>query len=262
MTFPNTAAGQVIETRSIVELQNILKDADADTLVLLDVDDTLITPKANMFRYKNNPHHGFIDEIKNNKNTVLNFEDILSQWRAQRKTMLITPEWPAIIEDLQAKGAKVFALTQMDTGAFGVIQSMEEWRYQELLSLGFLFQDTLQDKTKIILKEDARGYCLFYHGILMTGPFTKVEVLDAFLKYLSPKKIIFVDDREKHVMSLAHYLDERHIAFTGIILRAVEELSGTPNEAIIKVQKQSLLEKALWLEDEEAIKKGSDANLP
>ena len=52
--------------------------------------------------------------------------------------MLIDDSWPEVMTSLK-KGYQVFGLTKMNTGEFGNIKSMEEWRFNELQSLNISF---------------------------------------------------------------------------------------------------------------------------
>jgi len=67
----------------------IIKNAPANTLIsiFLDVDDTIIIPKSKTFRAA--PYNQMIDRIKDNKSNYDNYEEIVSNWRLQRKVMLI-----------------------------------------------------------------------------------------------------------------------------------------------------------------------------
>lgn len=238
---------QVFETRLFQELRDILLDSDRDTLILLDIDDTIITPRANIFRYKNNEHYPFIDELKKNKAQIPNFIELLSHWRLKRKSILVHENWPNVIQELKKK-MHVFGLTQMETGSFGHIPSMEEWRYHELQEKEIIFTDCFQDK--ILIKNDL-GYSIFYKGIMMTGPFSKAEVLKEMLKGLAPKKIIFVDDRIEQIQDLASLAKEEKIGYLGIHYRGFEDVSGEVNHKIAKLQKKYFLEEGKWLEDDE-----------
>lgn len=106
------------------------------SIILIDIDDTIITPVSKAFRTL--PHNKMIDEIKKNKENYDNYEAIVSNWRLQRKAMLIDRDWPKLILKLKQE-SEVYGLTKMDTGRFGNIESVEDWRYKELKSLGITF---------------------------------------------------------------------------------------------------------------------------
>lgn len=286
---------QILQTDSFDDLKNHLLTADQQHIVLLDVDDTLITSKANVFRYKDhnnqdNKYQKLIDEMKDNKNNLPNYAEIISHWRTKRQSILVHPEWPKLIQQMK-KQSKVYALTQMDTGNFGQISSMEAWRFNELMQMEIEFSREFSpestsgkssNQNRVLLK-DHRGYAVFFEGILMTGPFTKVETLDKLIqeKYRLPQelkqaskqefrqnlyqeseqenemrapKIIFVDDRKEHVQDIGEWARARNIEYLGIIFRGVETIRGNIQDEIVQIQKDYLLNKGIWLEDEEALK--------
>nr|WP_231555828.1 hypothetical protein [Rickettsia hoogstraalii] len=115
----------------------IIKNAP-DDVSFIDVDDTIIALKSKTF--KKPPYNKMIDRIKENKSNYDNYEEIVSNWRLQRKVILIDEEWAEVINKLKAK-FPVYALTQMNTGEFGNILSTQDWRYKELKSLGIEFSD-------------------------------------------------------------------------------------------------------------------------
>ncbi|MGI4752576.1 MAG: hypothetical protein ACRYE8_02465 [Janthinobacterium lividum] len=76
---------------SASEIPELIKNIPAEALIFLDVDDTIITPKSVTFRKP--PYNQMLDRIKANKGNYDNFEEIVSNWRLQRKVMLIDEEW-------------------------------------------------------------------------------------------------------------------------------------------------------------------------
>ncbi|MFU7502825.1 MAG: hypothetical protein ACE1S7_05335 [Candidatus Tisiphia sp.] len=62
--LPHTAYAIIIPTYSIdsVTVKNLLEKIDASSLVLINIDDTIVTPKSQMFRYAN-PDRGFVEEL-------------------------------------------------------------------------------------------------------------------------------------------------------------------------------------------------------
>lgn len=182
-------------------------------LVLLDVDHTLIQPR-----------HGGAKEGMANCFTLFlrRFPGRFSQFllgliRKYRGAVLMDQSWPDVIKTLQDKGACVIALTAMDTGACGILPSIEDWRADQLKALGFCFSTPLTRKT--ILLRSEKGYACYDRGILFTGPFKKGETLDAFLTLCSliPQEIVFVDDNQRYLDDVKQTCDNRGIAFTGIL---------------------------------------------
>ncbi|WP_419234726.1 DUF2608 domain-containing protein [Rickettsia endosymbiont of Nabis limbatus] len=197
---------------SALEILELLKTTPAEASIFLDVDDTIITPQSVTFRKP--PYNQMIDRIKANKNNYDNFEEIISNWRLQRKVMLIDEEWVQVLNTLK-NDYSVYAITQINTGQSGNIDSVEDWRYKELKSSGIEFSGneklTNSGSTK---KDDA----VFYKGIFITGNHSKSGTLAKFSKDLQANFIVFVDDRKDHLKDVKEYCEKNKIGFLGICL--------------------------------------------
>lgn len=178
--------------RSVSELKNIIDDfQDLSVLLLLDVDDTIIKPKNN--------YNKQIDEFKalhsqsNEKNEKDHYEHLISAWRLEREVVLTDRGWPEFIKNLSKS---VFALTKMDVGKFGLIESVEEWRYKELQSLDIKFThhspiDGINYEQPINLNiNDAT----FFKGIFYTGNASKGAIVEKLLQHQQYDLVVFVDD--------------------------------------------------------------------
>lgn len=243
---------QIIPVHTIQEVQKALSTIDDDSVIFIDVDDTLITPKSNGFR-ATSPYRFLIDDLKKNRDHYPNFEAILSHWRLQRKTILVCQEWPQLINTLKQKHP-VYALTKMETGPIGDIPSMEKWRYEELVGKGISFTPTFNGASEETFVTDSSKTHppTFYKGIFITGSFHKSDVIRAFLKTQHPQQIVLIDDRPEYLQDAIEECNRQSIPFLGILFKGTELIPGQPDPKIAEFQKQYLLEKAQWLEDEEA----------
>lgn len=226
----------------------IIENAPTDTSIFFDVDDTFLTPKSKTFRKA--PYNKMIDRIKENKSNYDNYEEIVSNWRLQRKVILIDEEWAEVINKLKAK-FPVYALTQMNTGEFGNILSMQDWRYKELKSLGIEFSD---NEELAACSSGQKDDAICYKGIFITGNHSKSGTLSKFSDELNTSFIVFVDDREKHVEDVRDYCKKNKIGFLGILFDGLKHLTGEPDLKLAAFQESYLIENAKWLEDEEAYK--------
>ncbi len=226
-----------------------IKDSPKGTVIFIDVDDTLITPKSNSFR-TGNEEVNLIDQIKNNQNIYSNYEEIISNWRLARKVILVDQAWPEAINELK-KDYKVFALTKMNTGKFGNIESMEEWRYRELKSLNIEFSKIPELENKPY-HDDSPSY---YQGIFMSGSALKSQAIDQFLSILKPFHIILIDDKIDFLKDVSKFCQERKILFTGILYRGVDRIPGMLDRETRDIQFEYLVKKARWLEDDQVHKK-------
>lgn len=234
------------------QIADSLKELPRHSLIFIDVDDTIITPASKAFRVP--AHHQIIDEIKRNKELYPHSEIIVSNWRLQRKIQLVDPLWPALIQDLK-KDHSVFGLTKMDTGHYGVIPSMESWRYEELKKLGIEFsQDERLTEHKLPNNMTLSNTPSFYKGIFFTGFASKGDVVRSYQDHLLPScpHISLIDDRQEQLEDIGSLCETLSIPFTGIHFSGASAISPQPDAAIMAFQKNYLLENYKWLEDDEA----------
>jgi hypothetical protein len=147
---------------------------DKKILVVLDIDDTIIQPAVRL-----NP---LIDALKTaavenstNQAEVSLINQLVAEWRLKREVILTDDSWPTLLQRLQ-ETVKVVALTKMDTGAFGHIKSIEEWRYNELKDKGLVFKEAAQDEVELFPKGGS-----YYAGIYFTGNENKGNILQNFI---------------------------------------------------------------------------------
>lgn len=231
-----TAPYNIIQNAS--ELSPYMEDLPKNTLILFDIDDTLITPVSQTF---SSPYKKMIDEIKANKNKYTNYEEIISTWRLNRKIKLTDSNWPDVINRLKTRFL-VLALTKMDTGPVGKISSTEEWRSQELESLGLLFSS----KTPKLIQNQGSS---FYKGVIFTGSCKKSEALQYHVKVSDFEHVVMIDDREEHLTDIKKLCETHNIPYTGICF-SVPQINIQSD--IPKLQYQYLTEKHTWLEDANA----------
>lgn len=241
---------------TMIEVQNaqaILQHVDqlsSQTLVLIDLDNTLITPVSKAFRVTPN----LIDDIKKNKNNTKNFINLLSHWRLQRKIMLVDPQWPTVLATLKKKHASIYGFTKIETGSFGIISSMEKWRYKEIKSLSLEFSN--HKKLQAFSDRVAQGIIngpLFYYGIFMTGAGSKSEVLKLFQPVLVLDQIIMIDDRLEQLEEVRTFCKSESISFLGILFKGIERFQDRADPNVVAFQRDYLIKHSQWLEDEAAI---------
>lgn len=238
---------------NLKQISGVLNELCQGDLCLVDVDDTLITPCASICQGNQN----FIQELKTKRDQFPAFENLLGNWRLQRKTRLVEDAWPVQLQKLLNQHVTVAALTKIETSTFGPIDSMEDWREHELSTFGLRFTTPIAGQDSFKVLESDQGYSCFNKGILCTGPFTKSEVLKAFLPYLpsSPQKIVVIDDRQEQLTELNQFAEERRLPFCGIFYRAVELKRKIPDPTVVDFQKNHFLQTHQWLEEEEATRR-------
>ena len=137
--------------------------------------------------------------------------------------------------------------TGMNTGPYGSLPSLEEWRYSHLKSLGF--QGSYGDL--IFSLPNFKRNPVFYKGVLATDLESKGPVLGAFLDQvgLKPHKIVMFDDHLSDLQSVQKECEKRGIAFQGYQYQRAH--SKPWDEALIQFQAEYLIKHKRWLNDEE-----------
>ncbi len=252
-----TLQAEISQIRSFQEAEAILATTDKNTLVLFDVDETLIywADKIQYPKFKSQwqDMKKMAWERAGDRQTLLRSKIFL-----KCKKVLIEPFVADIIRQLQDREVKVLALTKMESGNYGIIPLMEEWRYQELRDLGITFKswsDHRMEFSQCVTREN--NYPVFYKGILVTNRHEKGEVLGAFLDTIferegyKPDRVMLFEDQIGNLQSVEQELASRGIAFEGYhYLGPYPDAEFDP--IIAQYQLDYLHDHEEWLTDEEA----------
>ncbi len=211
------------------EVSEIFDSLDDKALCIFDVDDTLLYSKDPIFQ--NSWSESWSMKLLWNSLLPSYLFQFFDQHYINRLISIIfnSIELEVIelsivkkIKLLQARGVWCIALTSMEQGAFGVIPSMEEWRFEHLKQLGYEFNF---DSTKPIfeLKDEMfdKRVPLFYRGILCANHHRKGHVLKKYLETLGsrPSQVIFFDDIAKEVISVQKAMDEYGVPCQAFVYR-------------------------------------------
>jgi len=245
-----------------------LKTADESTLVVFDIDNTL-TYEVNVFRQKwfANTAAGkqfwqIVQKYYQSMPRPAEFKTMVDSKRmkyfsADRPVESMTT---SVVDMIQHSGAKVIALTACKTGAYGLIDCMEEWRVEKLSDIGIDFSGSFAEQKIIIdaLTDRAGKYPVFYKGIMLSeeDSIEKGAALGAFLDrvQLRPGKVLFFDDKRCNLQSVQAEMARRSIPFMGYEYTAVEKLPRRYNPAILQCQLDHLKEYGEFISDETATK--------
>ncbi|WP_010298925.1 DUF2608 domain-containing protein [Candidatus Odyssella thessalonicensis] len=263
--FCNLCFADIIQTSDIKCIETTLQSADQDTLVIFDIDDVLLFPKDQILRSENRK---YLKELSSRLERLVGEEEaqlLYSIIFEQRQNGPVDPKMRDLISNLQSQGIKVLALTNCFTGAFGKIKSLEEWRCHELHKHGYHFDQSwpaLKAKQFHDLNKQENGLStknnsipMFIRGTVFTSSVSKGKALQAFLKYaqLSPKRIIFIDDKERHLKSVQRVALAHNISFTGIKYTAADDLAREAlNKQRAELQFEVLKKDKKWMADSEA----------
>lgn len=156
------------------------------------------------------------------KNSYINFRSIVMQ---DMSMYLLDNKWPLLISVLQSRGIKTVLLTACATGKFGIIDSMEEWRQNQLLAFGIDFKKSWMDQEYIKFTEFtpsirfSGGIPTFSDGMLFSEDISKGKTLRAFLAKVKNRKfnkVVFIDDKIENLKSIESISQILGIEFVGI----------------------------------------------
>ena len=216
---------------SYQELLPMVDTIDKDTLVVFDIDNTLITSPITRRRpwFKALFSINYIELIK------VGWDDYFSQLWLDAPFKIIEPVAIELIEKLKDKGVTVLALTSLQSGPYGVIPNMAESRYMMLKKMGIEFSQNYADTTFTNFPEHESSYPKLYKGILFANRQNKGAVLEAFLNYaqLKPKKIIAFENRISKLKLLENKANELGIQFVGYQYIRVKKVKNHEHRRII-----------------------------
>jgi hypothetical protein len=200
---------EVIETQHFKEIQNHLS---SDTLILLDIDDTLLIPVQMLgcdewfqCRLEFHQSQGL------SKNDSL--EKSLAEWEAVRhltKMEIVEPGSEAVVAALQKQNYKVMGFTTQGL-------ALATRTCQQLNEAGIDLACSAPSSCDHYLTVGEHGV-LFRGGILFTSGSHKGKALFGFLDQLGyfPKRIVFINDKASHLRSVEETAQERGIEFIGL----------------------------------------------
>lgn len=259
--FYNICFAEIIQTKDTKVIENVLASIDADTLVIFDVDDVLMYPEDKILRSQNADACKVLVKQLKQRVGKDKIQDITSIILLARKNKPVDPKMIKLIDTLQKNNIKVLALTNCATGKFGLIPNTENWRISELKSHGYYFYKSWPDlkdiNLKLVMKDSNDASPVYKEGVLFvdqTGE--KGAVLDAFLTSIkiTPKRIVFIDDKSKNLVSVAEFAKQNNIEFIGIeYTKALEEKEAL-NKNIAQLQFEVLEKEKKWISDTEADK--------
>ncbi|MBU4269532.1 DUF2608 domain-containing protein [Candidatus Dependentiae bacterium] len=249
--------GKFQKLNSYSQVQDLFDNCTPNTLIIFDIDDTLITATD---AFANDLWHPWyfqiIAGIKYPK-IIFNKEKI--EWIAsmviqQSKRYVFDPDVIKYIKQLQNQKCMVVALSFMRSSSVGIIKNLPEWRANMLKDFGIDFSGQFENASFTKLPAYKNSYPCLYKGILCTNKQSKGTTLGAFLDYynLNPDKIIFFDDRTDQLNSVFNECKKRNIDFCGFQVLAAYKNRPTWNTNRALLQLDFIIKNSSWLSDEMA----------
>ena len=220
---------------SMETVKPYFETATCDTLAIFDIDLVLVQPSEPAFQMKNIEHHRESARQIARSLTEEELDLFLSLMAVTTDSILIEDNTPTFVNDLQARGIPTIALTANLTGSLNEIPSLEQWKIGRLNALGIDFTRSAPYKERLTFYNlpSYRGYySLYTNGVLFANGPPKGDVLVTFLKEanFSPKRIVFIDDREHNLKSVEKALQEHNpeIEYDGILYQGAKNYPSKP----------------------------------
>jgi hypothetical protein len=214
--LPSQLFGQVIESHDI---RDLLKHADADTLVVLDVNGVLMHPAQDL-----GSQDWAWQEVDRRVASGLTLEQAIDDLLPQLQRILVASDAVpvesttlGVIRRLQKEKVTILGLTSANI-------ELAYSTHDKLHSLGIHLE-----RNRIVNNhvEVTGPYAAKYiEGIVFAGvKYDKGTVLFRFLDQIGyvPKKIVFVDDSRRKMAAMEIATTERGIPFTGLYYKAPKE---------------------------------------
>lgn len=237
---------EIIITNDFSCIENEVNKLNKDSLILFDVDATLIVPKDAILQPKGKDLF---------KQLIASYtdRDLFREIRMQAPHTLVDEKSIYFVQKLQQQKIPIIALTAAPAKVRGVEQA-GTWRVDELKRYGFDFSSTFPTVDFLELPKNVnyQHFPMFKSGVLYSSFHPKGDILVVFLKILGfqPNKIIFIDDELIHVQSVVSSLDKIGIPCLGIHYTAANEAPCALNSEQAQFQIDYFVKHDIWLEDE------------
>src|SRR5687768_551444 len=205
---PAVAALLMLVSVPLQRMKEIMPHVDRDTLVVFDIDNTLIEPTQTLG--SDQWFYHLMQKVKaeeklDDERAIDRAMEIWNAVQLDTQVRAVESDTPALIRELQRKEVATFALTARTLDSAEVTK-------KQLRSIGvdFAARPIHRGDLDFALASPAR----FTGGILFVGEKNaKGDVLLAFLAKvgLRPKRVLFIDDKEKNVASVERSLSTAQI---------------------------------------------------
>lgn len=201
--------GKIID---IPHFREISKHATAESIVLLDMDDTVFIPEQML-----GGDEWFCARLKKHQTDGMEssaaLEKTIAEWESIRhitKMKLVEKDISSVIQDLQKKTHKIMGLTVQGL-------ALATRTVQQLLDNDIDLSKTAPNPGDYFVTLKGHG-TLFRKGVLFTSGMNKGE---AFFKFcdtigLKPKRIVAMDDKASHLVAIETEAQKRGIEFVGL----------------------------------------------
>jgi hypothetical protein len=201
--------GEIIEMPHFRDISTRITE---DTLVMLDIDDTLLITSQML-----GCDEWFMHRIAACQKEGMDFsgalEKTIAEWEAIRhltKMEIVEPGTEAIIDSLQKQGFTVMGLTTQGL-------ALATRTVQQLQEKGIDLSKTSPGNKEAYLQIGGHGV-IYRKGILFTSGRHKGEAFFQLCSQLGyhPKRIVFVNDKASHIKEIESAAAQRQVPFLGL----------------------------------------------
>lgn len=245
LSFHALLTGKITQTTDLQEIERICLAASQNSLVLFDVDGTLIVAEDSLLHPA--ARYFFKELVSSCKE-----RDLFIEIRKQVSHQIVDSKSPELIQKIQQNGIPVFAFTAAPATVDE--RSPGEWRVQELKEFGFDFSLPEFPENMQLSQKSDQMYCpWFKQGVLYSSLHPKEDVLMDFLGHLhlKPETVIFIDDELRFIEAVISRLEQEDIPCIGIHYMGANQLPQALDfdEQKALFQVNYFLEKGIWLSD-------------
>lgn len=211
--------------------QGILKACNEHTLVIFDVDDTLVKMDQSMKKSERECFSLLIQSLWGNCKKLKSREQ--AQLKFEKMMLPLVEKYsPTFISKLQQQQAKVIAITRSVKGndESDELPNLMRWKFVMLSKLGIDFSNAFPlNIHKFERLGTIEDHPVFYKGILFAEPCSKSDVMKELLlrtvRWI-PRNIIIVENSDSEAVHLTEAAESLRIDSLGVIYpRAVDSLS-------------------------------------
>jgi hypothetical protein len=221
--------------RECSTIQEILSLSQPDTLVILDIDNTLIRPCQSLGSEEWFQHHlkQQIDATHDNNEALNTTIDLLHGIYAVTKVQLMEQKTAEIVRQLQDQGGVLMGLTNRGPAAANMT-------VRHLASVGIDLATASPSKTSFPLIDISET--LYHHGILFTNGKSKKQSLLSFFRQLGwrPRRIVYVNDQRKYLEEVSTFENEG-ILFVGLRFTGGDLYSRNFNSQLCDIELEAFL---------------------
>lgn len=257
--FFSQAFPVILPIDALSHLQGRLGRLTQEDCIILHVEETLLlsedvvlrsVPKCDAVRNQ------YMGQLK----SLLNTEEFLERIGAvyiKRKESVLDPHAKGLIGTVEKLGVPIFATSRIPVIAqAGAAGFLPEWRFNEMLNLGFSFSATFPKVNTLFLDSTEEGVepACFHKGILF---FSRHDIGSVVVEFLQknefyPHRVIVIDSHRENLEKLEVALGELNIRLLGFHYVPSVLKEAIVNPETVERQFHHLLENKEWLSDEEA----------